>query len=1215
MSSSTVTYTSVYFYSEPWRFQWVSDEEPEAPEAAPQVLEDLTNDEDEEEASEEEDDDEEKEKHLAPGESFVVPIDDPVPSAEDIEPFETDESAPTPPSLRLPRARIFIPSPPLHLPSPPLRLHAPSSPLLLHATDRIKDVPEADVPPQKRLCLIAPIPRFEVGESLVAATARQHRLDVTHDTDFSFVDTVDATPGRPMSREVWSQAMDCNRVVHVEILAYRAKVRALHEQISVLQRQRAEDSDRLTLHIQQGYDRTREPEPAIDLEPQDGPADAAQGVADTLAEYEAYRSSGNGDDSHDSRSGKRTEPVARECTYNDFLKCQPFNFNSTEGVVGLTQWFEKMESIFPISNCTVTYQIKFVTCTLQENALTWWNSYVKTVGHEVAYGMTWKTLKKMMTDKYCPRGKIKKLEIKLWNLKVKGTDVLSYNQHFQELSLMCLRIFPKESDEVEKYVGGLPNMIQGSVMPFKPSTMQDAIEFAIEIMNQKIHTDDKQEATFQLLKEKLCSAPILALPKEAKNFIVYCDASYKGLGVVLMKNEKAKVDDVQLTGPEIIHETTKKIIQIKSKIQAACDRQKIYADVRRKLLDIQVGDKVMLKVSPWKGVIRFGKREKLNPRVHSTFHVTNLKKCLFDEPLAISLDEIHNDDKLHFVEEPVEIMDHDEVKQLKQSHILIIKVRWNSRRAVMSSSTVTYTSVYSNYEPWRFQWDQPLPADASPTALSSGYITDLDPKEDPKEDPEDDHEEDPADYHVDDEDEEKDVFEADVLPRKRLCLTALAPRETIGPESQSPLEIQSLRMDQLMMVAVKMPPKKTTTSKTDAAIKALIAQGIADALPEYEAYRSSGNYDDRHDSRSGRMREYDARNELCNLKVKGTDVLSYNQCVQELELMFSRMFRKESCEVTKYVSGLPNMIQGSVMTSKPKTMQDAIEFATELMDQKISFQKAKCGKGQHCWAWEKKVYGGSKPLCPICNYHYDGQAIQRVFTCFECEVQGHYKKDFPNLKNNNHDNPAGNGGATTRAYTVGNAGKKSYRNCRDEKIIPRAPYRLAPSEMKELSDQLQELSHKGFIGHSSSPLGALVLFVKKNDGSFRTFIDYRELNKLTVKNRYLLPRIDDSFDQFQGSSIYSKIDLRSGYLQLRVREEDIPKTAFKTRYGHYEFQVMTFGLTNAPAVFMDLFIDNILIYSKIKQEHEHHLKLILVLLKKEELYAKFFECEFWIPKV
>ncbi|GJS87350.1 reverse transcriptase domain-containing protein [Tanacetum coccineum] len=196
--------------------------------------------------------------------------------------------------------------------------------------------------------------------------------------------------------------------------------------------------------------------------------------------------------------------------------------------------------------------------------------------------------------------------------------------------------------------------------------------------------------------------------------------------------------------------------------------------------------------------------------------------------------------------------------------------------------------------------------------------------------------------------------------------------------------------------------------------------------------------------------------------------------------------------------------------------------------------------------------------------------------------------------------------------------------------VARAPYRLAPAEMKELAEQLKELSDKGFIRPSSSPWGAPILFVKKKDGSFQMCIDYRELNKLTVKNRYPLPRIDDLFDQLQGSSIYSKIDLRSGYHQLRVREEDIPKTAFRTRYGHYEFRVMPFGLTNAPAVFMDLmnrvckpyldkfvivFIDDILIYSRNKKEHEEHLKTILELLKKEELYAKFSKCEFWINTV
>ncbi|KAJ0921089.1 putative nucleotidyltransferase, Ribonuclease H [Helianthus annuus] len=196
--------------------------------------------------------------------------------------------------------------------------------------------------------------------------------------------------------------------------------------------------------------------------------------------------------------------------------------------------------------------------------------------------------------------------------------------------------------------------------------------------------------------------------------------------------------------------------------------------------------------------------------------------------------------------------------------------------------------------------------------------------------------------------------------------------------------------------------------------------------------------------------------------------------------------------------------------------------------------------------------------------------------------------------------------------------------------IARAPYRLAPTEMKELRTQLDDLLAKGFVRPSSSPWGAPILFVKKKDGSMRLCIDYRELNKVTIKNRYPLPRIDNLFDQLQGASYFSKIDLRSGYHQLKVKDEDVHKTAFRTRYGHFEFLVMPFGLTNAPAAFMDLmnrvckpyldkfvivFIDDILIYSKSQADHEKHLRCILKLLHQEKLYAKFSKCDFWLREV
>ncbi|GKB29273.1 putative reverse transcriptase domain-containing protein [Tanacetum coccineum] len=211
-----------------------------------------------------------------------------------------------------------------------------------------------------------------------------------------------------------------------------------------------------------------------------------QGVTAALAARDANT---NGVDIHNSGTGaRRNERATRKCTYPDFMKCQPINFKGTKGVVELTLWIEKMETVFRISNCSVENQIKFSTCTLLGNALTWWNSHVRTVGNDIAYAMTWTELKKKITDKYCPRTEIKKLKVELWELKVKGTDVIGYNQRFQELALLCGRMFPEESDKIEKYVGGLPDMIHGSVVASKPKTMQEATEMAIEVMDKRIRT-------------------------------------------------------------------------------------------------------------------------------------------------------------------------------------------------------------------------------------------------------------------------------------------------------------------------------------------------------------------------------------------------------------------------------------------------------------------------------------------------------------------------------------------------------------------------------------------------------------------------------------------------------------------------------------------------------------------------------------------------------
>ncbi|GJT73880.1 putative reverse transcriptase domain-containing protein [Tanacetum coccineum] len=372
--------------------------------------------------------------------------------------------------------------------------------------------------------------------------------------------------------------------------------------------------------------------------------------------------------------------------------------------------------------------------------------------------------------------------------------------------------------------------------------------------------------------------------------------------------------------------------------------------------------------------------------------------------------------------------------------------------------------------------------------------------------------------------------------------------------------------------------------------------------------------------------------ELWNLKVKGTNVIGYNQRFQELALLCVRMFPGESNKIERYVGGLPNMIHRSVVASNPKTMQEAIEIATELMDKKIRTFAERSG--------EIKPYGGSKPLYPKCNNHHDGLCAPKCHkcnrvghlardcrslansnttnnqrgtgagqkpTCYECRAQGHFKRDYPKLKNNKHGNQGGNGNARAKVYAVGRAGtnpdsnvvmdlmpvelgsldviigmdwlaryqaiietedKSEKKRLEDIPIVQNFP-EVFPEDLPGLPPTRQVEFQIDLIPGATPVAWAPYRLAPSETKELRRMDRFEcasttELNKLTAKNRYPLLRIDDLFDQLQGSSVYSKIDLRSGYHQLRVCEEDILKTAFRTRYGHYEFQVMPFGLTNAP---------------------------------------------------
>nr|GEY78622.1 putative reverse transcriptase domain-containing protein [Tanacetum cinerariifolium] len=316
------------------------------------------------------------------------------------------------------------------------------------------------------------------------------------------------------------------------------------------------------------------------------------------------------------------------------------------------------------------------------------------------------------------------------------------------------------------------------------------------------------------------------------------------------------------------------------------------------------------------------------------------------------------------------------------------------------------------------------------------------------------------------------------------------------------------------------------------------------------------------------------------MKCNPTDFLGTERAVELL-----RWFEK---------TGLTDNIKGKVTSSKMAKLNEAVGH-----------------KSRYCK--EKNVATSANAL--------------HIPTCYNHSEQGHTRNQ--NLKKVKQEEVREVRG---QAYAIKDAEPKgpSVVTVPGDAPVACTPYRLAPSEMKELLIQLQELLEKGFIRSSSSPWGAPVIFVKKKDGSFRLCKDYRELNKLTVKNQYPLMRIDDLFDQLQGSNVYSKINLQSGYHQLLIKEEDIPITTFRTWYGHFKFHVMSFRLTNVPAVFTDfrnlvckpyldkfviVFIDDIMVYSKDEEEHENYFKIILELHKKEILYTKTrcFENHVWLP--
>nr|GEY01165.1 putative reverse transcriptase domain-containing protein [Tanacetum cinerariifolium] len=399
------------------------------------------------------------------------------------------------------------------LPLPPTSLAYDQASLghraaMIHIRDNI---PEEDMPPRRRFVLTAPPPRCDVAESSAAGAARALRsqaedvgyvraLHAYERRMMTFIEEVNlrvsyqAYVRRQKSKYFYTQLHDAKtdrrdirlkidvvrgyetelQEVHQTYLSFEAQNRALLVRLETLETHMSRMEWQIMHVTRQGTNDAITPE-------------SIQAMIDRAIQRNFTHTQ---DDASQSSGGGLRRPVQppRVCSYIDFMQCQPLNFKGTEGIVGLSQWLKNMESVFYISGCAIYNQVKFATCTLLGVTLTWWNGHVRTLGHEAANAMTWGTLKKKMTDKYCPKGEIKKLEIKLWNFRVKENDVSSYTKRFQELALMCTKFLVDETEKVDKYISGLPDNIHGNVMSARPKTLDETIELANDLMDQKLHT-------------------------------------------------------------------------------------------------------------------------------------------------------------------------------------------------------------------------------------------------------------------------------------------------------------------------------------------------------------------------------------------------------------------------------------------------------------------------------------------------------------------------------------------------------------------------------------------------------------------------------------------------------------------------------------------------------------------------------------------------------
>ncbi|GKA13367.1 putative reverse transcriptase domain-containing protein [Tanacetum coccineum] len=663
-----------------------------------------------------------------------------------------------------------------------------------------------------------------------------------------------------------------------------------------------------------------------------------------------------------------------------------------------------METVFHISNCPEKYQVKYATCTLLDSALTWWNSYKRTIGTEAAFAMSWRELMKLMTEVYCPRNEIQKMESELWNLIVKNNDLAAYTQRFQELTMMCTKMVPEEEDRVEKFIGGLPDNIQGNVIAAEPTRLQDAVRIANNLMDQKL----------------------------------------KGYAI---KNAENKLQDVVRIANNLMDQKLKGYA-VKN------------AENKRRL---EVNQRDNRRQQP-----PFKRPNVGGQNVARAYTTDNNERKPYNGPLPLC-----NKCKLHH-EGPCTVRCG---KCNKVGHL-------TRDCNVTSSTTSTQRGQIVNQRVFTcFEYGR-----------QGHYKSDC-PKL-------------------------KDQNRGNKAGSKNGVGEVRGKAYVLGGGDANP--------DSNVVKGTFLLNNHYTYMIFDSGADRSFVSTTFSALLDITLDTLDVSY--AVELADGRISETNTILRGCTLGLLGHP---FNIDLMPVEL------------------GSFNVIIGMDWLANHRAVIVCDEKIVRIPygDEVLIVQGDRDGKGE-------------KSKLSIISCTKTHKYIKRGCLIFLAQVTKKETKDESEDKRL-EDVP------TVRdfpeVFPEDWPGLPPSRQIEFQiDLVPsvapvaRAPYRLAPSELQELSTQLQELSDKGFIKSSSSPLGAPILFVKKKDGSFWMCIDYRELNKLTVKNRYPLPRIDDQFDQLQGSSVYSKIDPKSNYHQLRVQEEDITKTAFRTRYGHYAFQVMSF---------------------------------------------------------